>query len=97
MRLEAKTACVFLCQIITPDIRKDPGCTDAQWESILLMVTLSLIRTRTRTTSLRRFGGQADNWRRVGDGEETRGGEETRRMLLKLRAAVEKFDPVQVR
>ena len=29
------------------DIRKDPGFTDAQWESILLMVTLSLIRTRT--------------------------------------------------
>ena len=31
VRLEAKTACVFLCQIITPGIRMKPRYTDAFW------------------------------------------------------------------
>ena len=31
MRLEAKTACVFLCQITTPDTRMKPRYTDAFW------------------------------------------------------------------
>jgi hypothetical protein len=29
VRLEAKTACDFLCQLVNFDIRKDPGDTDA--------------------------------------------------------------------
>ena len=29
--MEAKTACVFLCQIIIPDIRMKPRYTDAFW------------------------------------------------------------------
>ena len=49
-RLEAKTACVFLSQTTNTDIRMKPGYTDACWVSILLMVTVSFIRTRTRTS-----------------------------------------------
>ena len=31
MRLEAKTACVFLCQFVNTDIRMKPRYTDAFW------------------------------------------------------------------
>jgi len=48
VRLEAKTACVFLCQIITPDIRMKPGYTDAFWASILLMVYMILIKNKNK-------------------------------------------------
>ena len=40
--------------------------------------------------SLRKFGGQVDDWRRVGEGEETRS------MLRTLKALVEEFDPERV-
>ena len=40
--------------------------------------------------SLRKFGGQVDDWRRVGKGEETRS------MLRTLKALVEEFDPERV-
>ncbi len=49
MRLEAKRALVFLCHFYDSDVRIDPGYTDPHWVSILLVVTLSLIRTRTNT------------------------------------------------
>ena len=42
---------------------------------------------RTPHASLRKFGGQVDDWRRVGDGEETRS------MLRTLKALVEEIDP----
>ena len=35
MRLEAKTACIFLCQLINTDIRMKPGCTDVQISNAL--------------------------------------------------------------
>ena len=38
------------------DIRMKPGYTDAFWVSILLMVTVSFIRTRTRTNRHRSAG-----------------------------------------
>ena len=40
--------------------------------------------------SLRKFGGQVDDWRRVGEEEETRS------MLRTLKALVEEFDPERV-
>ena len=40
----------------------------------------------TPHASLRKFGGQVDDWRRVGDGEETRS------MIRTLKALVEEFD-----
>ena len=45
---------------------------------------------RTPHASLRKFGGQVDDWRRVGDGEETCP------MIRTLKALVEEFDPKQV-
>ena len=42
MRLEAKTACVFLRQFVNSDVRKKPGYTDAFWVSILLTVEMVL-------------------------------------------------------
>jgi len=45
---------------------------------------------RTPHASLRKFGGQVDDWRRVGEGEETR------LMLRTLKALVEEFDPERV-
>ena len=44
----------------------------------------------TPHASLRKFGGQVDDWRRVGDGEETRS------MIRTLKALVEEFDPERV-
>ena len=48
MRLEAKTACVFLCQLINSDVRKKPGYTDAFWVSILLMVEMFLNKNKNK-------------------------------------------------
>ena len=48
VRLEAKTACVFLCQTVTSDIRKKPGYTDAFWVSILLMVEMILNKNKNK-------------------------------------------------
>ena len=45
---------------------------------------------RTPQESWRKFGGQVDDWRRVGEGEETCS------MLRTLKALVEEFDPGRV-
>ena len=49
MRLEAKTACVFLCQLLNSDVRKKPEYTDAFWVSILLMVEIILNKNKNKS------------------------------------------------
>ena len=48
MRLEAKTAFVFLCQLVNTDIRKKPGYTDAFLVNILLMVEMILNKNKNK-------------------------------------------------
>ena len=46
--LEAKTACVFLCQHVNSDVKKKPGYTDTFWVRILLMVEMILNKNKNK-------------------------------------------------